>query len=37
MDGKLDEGAASLLFDTKPSKVISEERTVSCSISYIFI
>ena len=32
MDGKIDEAAASLLFDTKPSKVISDERTVSCSI-----
>ncbi|KAI5444316.1 hypothetical protein KIW84_012810 [Lathyrus oleraceus] len=27
INGKLDEGAASLIFDTKPSKVISDERT----------
>lgn len=30
INGKLDENAASLILDTKPSKVISEERTVSC-------
>ncbi|KAI9086113.1 hypothetical protein K1719_031946 [Acacia pycnantha] len=37
MDGKLDEAAASLLLDTKPSKVISEERTVQvrCSLLYM--
>lgn len=29
MDGKLDEGAASLMLDTKPSKVVSNELTVS--------
>ncbi|XP_028790004.1 cleavage and polyadenylation specificity factor subunit 2-like [Neltuma alba] len=37
MDGKLDDAAASLLFDTKPSKVISDERTVQvrCSLLYM--
>ncbi|XP_054818655.1 cleavage and polyadenylation specificity factor subunit 2 isoform X1 [Prosopis cineraria] len=37
VDGKLDEAAASLLFDTKPSKVISDERTVQvrCSLLYM--
>lgn len=29
MDGKLDEGSASLILDTKPSKVVSNELTVS--------
>lgn len=29
MEGKLDEAAASLILDTKPSKVISNELTVS--------
>ena len=29
MDGKLDEGSASLILDTTPSKVISNELTVS--------
>ncbi|KAG4989328.1 hypothetical protein JHK82_031654 [Glycine max] len=28
INGKLDEGAASLILDTKPSKVVSDERTV---------
>ncbi|KAK2421118.1 cleavage and polyadenylation specificity factor 73-I [Trifolium repens] len=37
INGKLDEGAASLIFDTKPSKVISDERTVQvrCSLVYM--
>lgn len=29
MDGNLDEGSASLILDTKPSKVVSNELTVS--------
>jgi hypothetical protein len=29
IDGKLDEGSASLILDTKPSKVVSNELTVS--------
>lgn len=29
MDGKLDEGSAGLILDTRPSKVISNELTVS--------
>ncbi|KAG4994910.1 hypothetical protein JHK86_031737 [Glycine max] len=35
--GKLDEGAASLILDTKPSKVVSDERTVQvrCSLVYM--
>lgn len=37
LNGKLDESAASLIFDTKPSKVISDERTVQvrCSLVYM--
>ncbi|XP_058779158.1 cleavage and polyadenylation specificity factor subunit 2-like isoform X2 [Vicia villosa] len=37
INGKLDEGAASLIFDTKPSKVIAHERTVQvrCSLVYM--
>ncbi|CAJ2666763.1 cleavage and polyadenylation specificity factor subunit 2 [Trifolium pratense] len=37
INGKLDESAASLIFDTKPSKVISDERTVQvrCSLVYM--
>ncbi|XP_057446178.1 cleavage and polyadenylation specificity factor subunit 2 [Lotus japonicus] len=37
INGKLDEGAASLILDTKPSKVISDERTVQvrCSLVYM--
>ncbi|KAI4351721.1 hypothetical protein L6164_006048 [Bauhinia variegata] len=37
MDGNFDEGAASLILDTKPSKVISDERTVQvrCSLVYM--
>ncbi|KAL5075902.1 hypothetical protein RYX36_014886 [Vicia faba] len=37
INGKLDEGAASLIFDTKPSKVIADERTVQvrCSLVYM--
>lgn len=29
LDGKLDDGSASLIIDTKPSKVVSNELTVS--------
>lgn len=29
MDGKLDEGSASLILDTRPSKVVATELTVS--------
>lgn len=29
IDGKFDEGSASLILDTKPSKVVSNELTVS--------
>lgn len=29
LDGKFDEGTASLILDTKPSKVVSNELTVS--------
>ncbi|GKV31150.1 hypothetical protein SLEP1_g39882 [Rubroshorea leprosula] len=37
MDGKFDEGAASLMLDTTPSKVISSELTVhvKCALVYI--
>ncbi|KAK7315058.1 hypothetical protein VNO77_33590 [Canavalia gladiata] len=37
INGKLDEGAASLMLDTKPSKVVSDERTVQvrCSLVYM--
>lgn len=35
INGKLDEGPASLILDTKPSKVLSDERTVSFSISFL--
>jgi cleavage and polyadenylation specificity factor subunit 2 len=34
MDGKLDEGSARLLLDSAPSKVISNEMTVS---SYLYL
>lgn len=36
-DGKLDEGSASLILDTKPSKVVSNELTVQVKCSLIFI
>jgi len=36
INGKLDEGAASLILDTKPSKVVSDERTVSSSIYLLY-
>ena len=36
INGKLDEGAASLMLDTKPSKVISDERTVSSNMSFLY-
>nr|KYP65390.1 Cleavage and polyadenylation specificity factor subunit 2 [Cajanus cajan] len=37
INGKLDESAASLILDTKPSKVVSDERTVQvrCSLVYM--
>ncbi|KAE9617372.1 putative KH-domain/beta-lactamase-domain protein, archaea [Lupinus albus] len=37
INGKLDEGTASLILDTKPSKVVSDERTVQvrCSLVYM--
>ncbi|TQE03901.1 hypothetical protein C1H46_010428 [Malus baccata] len=37
MDGKLDEGSASLILDTRPSKVVSTELTVlvKCSLIYM--
>ncbi|KAK1581082.1 hypothetical protein Q3G72_002944 [Acer saccharum] len=37
MDGKLDEGAASLMLDTKPSKVVSNELTVQVKCSLIYL
>jgi len=36
INGKLDEGAASLILDTKPSKVVSDERTVSNSFYLLY-
>lgn len=36
INGKLDEGAAGLILDTKPSKVVSDERTVSTSIYFLY-
>ena len=36
MDGKLDEGSARLLLDSAPSKVISNEMTVSSFLSLLF-
>lgn len=37
MDGKLDEGSASLILDARPSKVVSSELTVQvkCSLTYM--
>lgn len=32
LDGKFDEGTASLILDTKPSKVVSNELTVSLTL-----
>ncbi|XVF12513.1 hypothetical protein REPUB_Repub08aG0125000 [Reevesia pubescens] len=37
MDGKLDEGSASLILDTTPSKVISNELTVHVKSSLIYM
>ncbi|XP_022764729.1 cleavage and polyadenylation specificity factor subunit 2-like isoform X2 [Durio zibethinus] len=37
MDGKLDEGSASLILDTTPSKVISNELTVQVKSSLIYM
>ncbi|KAK2653889.1 hypothetical protein Ddye_013745 [Dipteronia dyeriana] len=37
LDGKLDEGAASLMLDTKPSKVVSNELTVQVKCSLIYL
>ncbi|KAK3220697.1 hypothetical protein Dsin_014667 [Dipteronia sinensis] len=37
MDGKLDEGAANLMLDTKPSKVVSNELTVQVKCSLIYL
>ncbi|KAF5748319.1 cleavage and polyadenylation specificity factor subunit 2 isoform X1 [Tripterygium wilfordii] len=37
MDGKLDEGSASLILDTKPSKVVSSELTVQVKCSLIYV
>jgi len=37
INGKLDEGAASLILDTKPSKVVSDERTVSIHLFIILV
>ncbi|KAK6936840.1 Metallo-beta-lactamase [Dillenia turbinata] len=36
-DGKLDEGAASLMLDTKPSKVVSNELTVQVKCSLVYM
>lgn len=33
LDGKFDEGTASLILDTKPSKVVSNELTVSLTLA----
>lgn len=32
-DGKFDDGSASLILDTKPSKVVSNELTVSSTLA----
>ncbi|XP_004499957.1 cleavage and polyadenylation specificity factor subunit 2 [Cicer arietinum] len=37
INGKLDEGPASLILDTKPSKVLSDERTVQVRCSLIYM
>ncbi|XP_077241875.1 cleavage and polyadenylation specificity factor 100 [Tasmannia lanceolata] len=37
LDGKLDEGSASLLLDSKPSKVVSNEMTVQVRCSLIYM
>ncbi|KAL5994370.1 hypothetical protein ACLOJK_024420 [Asimina triloba] len=37
LDGKLDEGAASWLLDTRPSKVVSNELTVQVKCSLIYM
>ncbi|XP_021692757.1 cleavage and polyadenylation specificity factor subunit 2 isoform X2 [Hevea brasiliensis] len=37
IDGKLDEGCASLILDTKPSKVVSNELTVQVKCSLIYM
>ncbi|KHG29898.1 Cleavage and polyadenylation specificity factor subunit 2 -like protein [Gossypium arboreum] len=37
MDGKLDEGSASLILDTTPSKVISNELTVQVKSSLVYM
>lgn len=37
IDGKLDEGSASLILDTKPSKVVSNELTVQVKCSLIYM
>ncbi|KAM1142092.1 hypothetical protein ACFX13_042708 [Malus domestica] len=37
MDGKLDEGSASLILDTRPSKVVSTELTVQVKCSLIYM
>lgn len=37
MDGKLDEGSASLILDTNPSKVVSNELTVQVKCSLIYV
>ncbi|KAF2290585.1 hypothetical protein GH714_014541 [Hevea brasiliensis] len=37
IDGKLDEGSASLILDTKPSKVLSNELTVPVKCSLIYM
>ncbi|OAY60627.1 cleavage and polyadenylation specificity factor subunit 2 isoform X2 [Manihot esculenta] len=37
IDGKLDEGSASLILDTKPSKVVSNELTVQVKCSLVYI
>ncbi|KAH7538031.1 cleavage and polyadenylation specificity factor subunit 2 isoform X1 [Ziziphus jujuba] len=37
LDGKLDEGSASLMLDTKPSKVVSNELTVQVKSSLLYM
>lgn len=37
VDGKLDETAANLILDMKPSKVVSNELTVSCSLIKVLL
>ncbi|KAH0978924.1 hypothetical protein GBA52_006101 [Prunus armeniaca] len=37
MDGKLDEGSASLILDTRPSKVVATELTVQVKCSLIYM